>query len=118
VERPEDFAVTGRKIYRGIPCFVVQRRKRRISGFDRWYVGEKTGFLHGREVRSFAWVPKWELWLLDYIEIKPGRWFPRTQGWTTFMRKPFRRVIDSQIELTGIPQEAEPEHEPSFLRGI
>ena len=91
--------VTGKKVYRGIPCFVVERRMGKRSGLDRWYIGEQTGFLHGRDVRNVAWIPRWEYWLLDYVEVKPGCWFPKTQGWVQFLPKWFSRVIDSQKEL-------------------
>jgi RNA polymerase sigma factor (sigma-70 family) len=40
---PEEYELTGRQIYRGIPCWVVERRSK---SFERWYIGEGTGLVH------------------------------------------------------------------------
>jgi RNA polymerase sigma factor (sigma-70 family) len=131
---PGDFVVTGREIYRGVPCLVLH-----MKGWSllRYYVGEKTGFLHGllsqelmdnpkadaiavqvgkkhgKTVRTMeellTWVdelgyakgnpialdffarchptdkPRRETWMLDYKEVKPGCWFPMTQGFATYL---------------------------------
>lgn len=130
---PKDFIVTGRQVYRGVPCVVLHKKKG--GEFLRYYVGERTGRLHGlmsgrlpgnpqadRLAQQFAarhgkslrtedemweWMdvvapvkgdkrvplceewfalldptekPKNEVWMLDYKEVKPGCWFPMTQG--------------------------------------
>lgn len=41
---PDEFVVTGRALYRDVPCYVLHRKG---WGLVRWYVGERTGLLHG-----------------------------------------------------------------------
>ncbi len=41
---PGDFVVTGREVYRGVPCVVLHKKDAQLL---RYYVGEKTGLLHG-----------------------------------------------------------------------
>jgi hypothetical protein len=41
---PGEFVVTGRVVYRDVPCYVLHRKG---WLFTRWYVGETTGLLHG-----------------------------------------------------------------------
>jgi thiol-disulfide isomerase/thioredoxin len=43
--KPEDFVITGRAVYRGVPCHVLQKKGWQMV---RLYVGERTGYLHGR----------------------------------------------------------------------
>jgi RNA polymerase sigma factor (sigma-70 family) len=43
--KPEDYVITGRKVYRGVPCHVLQKKGWQMV---RLYVGERTGLLHGR----------------------------------------------------------------------
>src|SRR5262249_25613463 len=38
--KPEDFVLTGRTVYRGIPCHVLQKKGWQMV---RFYVGERTG---------------------------------------------------------------------------
>jgi thiol-disulfide isomerase/thioredoxin len=52
---PDDFIVTGRTVYRGIPCHVLHRKNWFLV---RFYVGEKTGLLHGRMDGSLSGNPE------------------------------------------------------------
>lgn len=149
--RPEDFVLTARETYRGVPCYVLHRKGWQLM---RWYVGEKTGLLHGiaydslpgnpdavrlavevaatngkelkTEEQFYDWIdalgpqkgnpialsyfekrhptdrPKTEVWLLDYEEIQPGRWFPRTQTWTDYKGDHGKPVIDNQTAIRAV----------------
>jgi thiol-disulfide isomerase/thioredoxin len=148
---PEEFVVTGKAVYRGIPCHVLHRKG---WLFDRWYVGAKTGLLHGRMHQTlpgnpeadriakkvaaahgkalttakefFTWYdtlerdkgnriaeeyfaqvhptdrPLNELWLLDYKEVQPGRWFPLTQGWASYEGTHAAPILSGAIELKAV----------------
>jgi hypothetical protein len=106
---PEDSSMTGRCIYRGVDCHVLDMPPRGIAGLVivqsypgckscqrrqygligearglagqsyRWYVGAKDHRLYG-----LVWMsnkkPRVEYWMLDYREIKPGCWLPMVQG--------------------------------------
>jgi RNA polymerase sigma factor (sigma-70 family) len=52
---PEDFAITGRTVYRGAPCHVLQKKGWRMV---RLYIGERTGQLHGRMEGSLRGNPE------------------------------------------------------------
>jgi RNA polymerase sigma factor (sigma-70 family) len=43
--KPEDFVITGRMVYRGVLCHVLQKKGWQMV---RLYIGEQTGRLHGR----------------------------------------------------------------------
>jgi thiol-disulfide isomerase/thioredoxin len=144
---PGDFVVSGRQVYRGVPCLMLHKKGWELL---RYYVGEKTGLLHGllsgalfgnpeanrlagefgakhgKQLRTFEefmkWVddlepekgaaiahgfmarchptdkPKHEAWMLDYKEVKPGCWFPMTQGFATY-KGPFARPSAESGEL-------------------
>jgi RNA polymerase sigma factor (sigma-70 family) len=53
--KPEDFAITGRTVYRGVPCHVLHKKGWQLV---RLYVGERTGRLHGRMEGSLRGNPE------------------------------------------------------------
>jgi hypothetical protein len=55
-DSPEDFTITGRTVYHGIPCLVLHRKGG--GPLVRFYVGEKTGRLHGRAERALPGNPE------------------------------------------------------------
>jgi thiol-disulfide isomerase/thioredoxin len=169
---PDDFIVTGRVVYRGIPCYVLHRKNWFLV---RFYVGEKTGLLHGRldgslpgnperdraaskvaaahgkKLKTYQEFEEWtrslarqkadllvqavfeecfpsdhprrETWLLDYKEVQPGRWFPRTQGYACYHGTYEKPVTEFTTELKTVelkPDEPLPDAlftPPAMLEG-
>lgn len=120
--RPEEFVVVGRSNYRGVDCHVLQVYPTAVRGLVsvqsypgcdeaedhrqygligevrgladqsyRWYIGTKDHLLHG-----LVWLinkkPRTEHWMLDYQQIRPGCWFPMTQGYEIYEKDIYGEV--------------------------
>jgi hypothetical protein len=78
----EDFKMTGRADYRGVPCYVLEYIRTDDPPLNHhWYVGVKDHLLYGRLTES-KMGSVFEYWTLDYREISPECWIPMTQGYS------------------------------------
>jgi RNA polymerase sigma factor (sigma-70 family) len=89
---PEDFVVTGRAVYRGIPCHVLHKKGWQ---FVRLYVGEKTGLLHGRMENALRGNPE-----ADRFAVKLGAQHGKeVKGFDELMDWAYARDKDLGCEL-------------------
>jgi hypothetical protein len=131
--RPEDFQCIARQAYRDVPCYVLAMWPTEVrailhgqsyecdSGVKdqqaygligevrgladqscRWYVGVEDGLLHGI-LWSIADQPRLEHWMLDYRQIKPGGWFPMTQGYQIYKKDSAGEAyVDARRDLKAL----------------
>ena len=83
--RPEEFILTGKQDYRGPPCYVLECCPKACRRVRRWFVGAADGLLYGNLTYEEGQLT-WEHWTLDYRQLRPGWWFPMTQGYHVLER--------------------------------
>lgn len=83
--RPEDFIFVGKQDYRGTPCYVLESCPKDFHRVRRLFAGVKDHFKYGDQVYEEGEKTS-EHWNGDYKEVKPGWWFPMTQGYHLFER--------------------------------
>jgi hypothetical protein len=128
--RPEEFKCIAREDYRGVRCHVLAMWPTEVrailfgqeyecdSGVKdqqaygligevrglvdqscRWYVGVEDGLLHGI-LWSIADKPRLEHWMSDYRQVRPGWWFPMTQGYQIYKKDSAGAAyVDSRRDL-------------------
>lgn len=111
--RAEDFILVGRQEYRGTLCYVLESFPKDFHRVRRWYVGVSNHLLYGDLTYEEGQLSS-EHWTGDYKEVKPGWWFPMTQGYHLFNRDENRnsfiastrdiKIEDVQVDQT-LPNE-------------
>jgi hypothetical protein len=128
--RPEEFKCIARENYRGVQCHVLAMWPTEVrailfgqsyecdSGVKdqqaygligevrglvdqscRWYAGVEDGLLHGI-LWSIGDKPRLEHWMSDYRQVRPGWWFPMTQGYQIYKKDSAGEAyVDSRRDL-------------------
>ncbi len=81
--RPEEFILTGKQNYRGTPCYVLECYPKKYHRVRRWFVGVQDGLLYGSLVYDEGQLTR-EHWTVNYKQVRPGWWYPTTQGYYDF----------------------------------
>ena len=82
---PEEFILTGKQNYRGIPCYVLECKPKEFRRVRRWFVGVQDGLLYGNLVYQSGRLCQ-EGWTSNYRQVQPDWYFPTKQGYHTFKR--------------------------------
>lgn len=81
--RVEEFVLTGKGDYRGVPCYVLECIPKELHRVRRWYVGVEDGLLRGNLIYEQGQLSS-EHWTDGYRQVQPGWWFPTIQGYHLF----------------------------------